>query len=372
MSAAGWFALVASAIPCALFTRNLALYRPAPAVEGPGKGRISVLIPARNEERNIGAALDAALASGGAELEIVVLDDGSTDATRAIVEKIAATDARVRLAEAPPLPPGWCGKVHACHQLSLQARGDTLVFVDADVRLRPGSVARFTALMESSGADFLSGVPRQILGTWMERLLIPLIHFALLGFLPFRRMRATTDPACAAGIGQLVIVRRAAYDRAGGHAAIWNRIHDGLGLSRRFRECGLRTDLFDATDTATCRMYDRAVDVWGGFAKNATEGIATPRLILPVTLLLAAGQILPWLLILITPSPPAAFGCLLSLVPRLLACRRFCQPFAWAFTQPLGILFFLVIQWQAFFSRLLGRPAQWRGRAFTFSGKVQA
>jgi hypothetical protein len=235
--------------------------------------------------------------------------------------------------------------------LSRLAHGALLVFVDADVRLSPDALARFATLMESTGMDFFSGAPRQITGTWMEKLLIPLIHFALLGFLPFRRMRATTDPACAAGIGQLVIARRSSYEKAGGHAAIWNRIHDGLGLSRR--------------------MYDRAADVWSGLAKNATEGMATPRLILPVSMLLFAGQILPWLLLSRNPSWPVVLACVLSILPRLLGAACFHQSVLSALVHPLGMFLFLVIQWQAFIARLLGRPAQWRGRAFSFGKSAQ-
>jgi hypothetical protein len=366
-----WIALGAAAVPCALFIRNSFLYQPAPAATAKTDVLLSVLIPARNEERNIAAALEAVLANRDANFEVLVLDDGSTDRTREIVAGFAAKDARVRLCDSPPLPEGWCGKVHACHQLSRYAGGALLVFVDADVRLSPDALSRFATLMESTGVDFFSGAPRQITGTWMEKLLIPLIHFALLGFLPFRRMRATTDPACAAGIGQLVIARRSSYEKAGGHAAIWNRIHDGLGLSRRFRECGLRTDLFDATDTATCRMYDRAADVWSGLAKNATEGMATPRLILPVSVLLFAGQILPWLLLIRNPSWPVVLACVLSILPRLLGAVRFHQSLLSALVHPLGMFLFLVIQWQAFIARLLGRPAQWRGRAFSFGKSAQ-
>jgi hypothetical protein len=103
-------------------------------------------------------------------------------------------------------------------------------------------------------------------------------------------MRRSTDPAYASAIGQLVIVRREAYEAAGGHAAIWSKVHDGLGLARLFRSCRFKTDLFDATDTATCRMYERAADVWSGLAKNATEAMATPRLILPCSALLLGAR----------------------------------------------------------------------------------
>src|SRR5205807_74198 len=125
--------------------------------------------------------------------------------------------------------------------------------------------------LEKSGAALVSGIPRQETGTFFERLLIPLIHFILLGFLPMKRMRSTRKPAYAAGCGQLFLARRMAYDAMGGHAIIRSSLHDGLTLPRAFRRAGFQTDLCDATDLATCRMYCGAGEVWHGLAKNATE-----------------------------------------------------------------------------------------------------
>ena len=175
-----------------------------------------MLIPARDEEKAIGEAVEAALASRGVELEVVVLDDGSRDRTAEVVRGLAAGDPRVRLECHPDLPAGWCGKQHACAVLAQRARYDVLAFLDADVRLAPDALARAAAFLAASGAALVSGFPRQEAGTWLERLLIPLIHFLLLGFLPLRRMRAGTAPAYGAGCGQLFVARRRAYDAVGG------------------------------------------------------------------------------------------------------------------------------------------------------------
>ena len=138
------FAFICAAIPAVLFARNLPLYRRAPVPPASSDlPRISLLIPARNEEHNIAAAIDAGLASGGVNLEIVVLDDHSTDRTAAIVREVAARDPRVRLEGAPELPAGWCGKQHACHILAEHARRPLLVFVDADTRLCAGCTRAF-------------------------------------------------------------------------------------------------------------------------------------------------------------------------------------------------------------------------------------
>jgi cellulose synthase/poly-beta-1,6-N-acetylglucosamine synthase-like glycosyltransferase len=203
-----------------------------------------------------------------------VLDDDSSDRTAQIVQAIATEDARVRLVTAPPLPGGWCGKQHACYLLALIARYPLLVFMDADVRLMPDALQNMSAFMEQTGAALASGVPRQETQTFSERLLIPLIHFVLLGFLPIRRMRASRDPAYGAGCGQLFIACRDAYRACGGHSRIRATLHDGPKLARVFRAAGFATDLFDATGIAECRMYLTNADVWRGLAKNAHEGSA--------------------------------------------------------------------------------------------------
>ena len=216
-----------------------------------------------------------------------------SDATAAIVASMARRDERIRLVRGPQLPPGWCGKQHACWVLAQEARHPLLVFIDADVRLAPDALARMARFLDESAADLASGFPRQETVGLLEKLVIPLMHFILLGFLPLERMRRSPDPAFAAGCGQLFITTRDAYDRSGGHSAIRGTLHDGLKLPRAYRLAGLRTDVFDATDLAVCRMYRTAGEVWKGLAKNAGEGLAAPRLILPMTVILLGGQVFP-------------------------------------------------------------------------------
>jgi hypothetical protein len=367
--------LVCSLVPALVFRRNLRLFAPPSLPPGGARPAVSVLIPARDEETTIGAAVEAALASRGVDLEVVVLDDGSRDRTAEIVAGIAARDPRVRLETAPPLSPGWCGKQHACAALARTARHPVLAFLDADVRLEPEGLARAAAFLEASGAGLVSGVPRQETGTFLERLLIPLIHFILLGFLPMARMRRSLHPAYGAGCGQLFLARRDAYERAGGHAAIRSSLHDGIALPRAFRSAGIATDLFDATDVAVCRMYHSAGEVWRGLGKNATEGLASPGKIVPVTALLLAGQVLPLLLLVLVAvalsggtTPAAGWlavpATIAALSPRLTAVGRFRQPLDGALLHPLAILVFLAIQWNALCRRLLGRPAAWKGRSY--------
>jgi hypothetical protein len=221
-------------------------------------------------------------------------------------------------------------------------------------------------------------VPCQECGSWLERLLIPLIHFILLGFLPVPAMRRTRWPAMSAGCGQLFIARRAGYQRAGGHAAVRRSLHDGIQLPRAFRRAGLRTELFDATDLATCRMYATGADTWRGLGRNATEGLAAPGAIVPMTVLLFGGQVLPFVLLgvggLVGSSavPVAAGAAVLAWLPRLVGAWRFGQPFVAAWLHPVGVVLLLAIQWQALGRRFAGRPAIWKGRRYVPAATGQA
>lgn len=363
-----------AALPVAVTLANLRAFRPAPWPSAGGRPpRVSVLVPARNEEGAIGRLCRDVLASEGVDLELLILDDSSDDRTGEIVAEIVAVDPRVRLVPGKPLPAGWCGKQHACWQLARAAGHDTLVFLDVDVEPRPDAVARVVAFLEASNAALVSGFPQQATACFLDWLLLPLIHFILLGFLPIARSRQDASPGMAAGCGQLFATRRADYERAGGHEAIRASLHDGVKLPRAYRRAGLRTDIFDATDLASCRMYARNAEVWRGLSKNATEGIGAPATIVPFTLLLAGGQILPFVLVawgLATgwqgwpgwAMPVAIAAAILALLPRLVEAVRFRQSLLSAVAQPLAVAVFLAIQWTAIVRKALGMQTSWRGR----------
>lgn len=365
-------ALVLATIPAVIFARNLRRFAPPPPPDFRGSQRVSVLIPARNEERTIEDAVVSALMNEGPHIEVVVLDDHSTDDTALVVRQIASLDERVRLVSAPELPAGWCGKQHACHVLAQHARFERLCFMDADVRLGPDAVARLLTSLHQTGSDLVSGFPRETTVTFLERLLLPMIHFVLAGFLPIDRMRRTNSPAYAAGCGQLILTTRDAYRRSGGHAAIRSSLHDGIKLARAFRTAGLKTDIVDASSIAECRMYGSAAAVWRGLSKNAVEGMAAPARILPFTILLFGGHVLPLLLVVSGAagliSAPACLvslaALLLSYAPRFAAANRWGHSRDSVLLHPLGVLLLLVIQWYALGRHLLGLEFGWKGRTY--------
>lgn len=360
-----WFVFALAAFPAGLFVTNLFLYRAPRLRRIPVFSKVSVLIPARNEESTIAACLQSALNSRGVDLEVIVLDDQSEDRTGAIVGELASQDTRVRLLRGTTLPPGWCGKQHACSILAAAAFHPVLCFLDADVRLDPDSLAALASDMETRRVALLSGFPWQQTGTLSERLLIPLMHFILLGFLPIAFMRRSNHPSLSAGCGQLVMVVRDAYRRAGGHSAIRSSRHDGIALPAAFRRAGLRTDLCDLTNFASCRMYHGTKEVFSGLAKNATEGLGAPARILPFTLILLGGQVAPLILLALHPNRLLWLAVALMYLPRLLAVVRFRQSLSGALLHPVSIVLLLAIQWVALVRSWLGLPSAWKGRLYT-------
>ncbi|AMV26706.1 4,4'-diaponeurosporenoate glycosyltransferase [Gemmata sp. SH-PL17] len=389
LHALAWVALVCAAVPALLFLWNIILFREPAATDGTTTvPPISVLIPARNEELGIEACVRSVLASQHVELEVIVLDDASTDRTAELVRAIATTDARVRIEAAPSLLSGWSGKQQACFALSKLANYDTFTFLDADVRLTPDALARMALFLRASGADLVSGFPKQETGTLLEKLLIPFINWLLLCFLPLWGMRHFRWSAFGAGCGQWFMTTRAAYEKVGGHAAVKTSFHDGLTLPRAYRKAGFWTDVCDATNLATCRMYRSASGVWFGLAKNAREGMAATGQIGFWTVVLICGHVLPPALFVVVVTAaicgiefatdpldrvieqstrPFLLTMLgkawfVSLQPRLHATIRFRQSWLGLLLHPVAILLLLAVQWYAIFRALAGKPVGWKGR----------
>jgi Glycosyl transferase family 2 len=358
---------------CLTFWNLRLLQRPSGVRRQPRDQRlVSVLIPARNEVGNIGPAIEAILASTHTRLELIVLDDGSTDGTELAVMRLVRRDPRVRLRKGAALPGGWQGKVFACHQLAEAARGDVLVFVDADVRLAPTAIATLTAALGDTDAALISGIPHQTTGSIAEHLIVPLMHFVLYGYLPLALMRERRDPSLAAACGQLIATTRAAYHAAGGHAAIAHCVHDGIALARQFRARGLKTDLIDADEFAECRMYRSWREVLAGFSKNAHEGLGSPRGLMPWTLILLFGQTLPAFALLgslAVPAwrAPAVLAAAAVYAARIALGRRFRHEALSVLLHPLGVLVLVGIQWYALLRRALKLPLMWRQRNVSLS-----
>ena len=377
LAVAAMVVLFCAAIPALFFCVNIWLFR------RPWRGwnkrllpSISVLIPARNEEQSIGITLKAVLASRGVDLEVIVLNDGSTDRTAEIVKAVAEKDPRVRLETALPLPEGWNGKQHACWVLASKARNDVFLFLDADVRVASEAIYRMVSELNYLHKDeqeraMVSGFPRQSVGTFLDRLLLPLIDFVLLGFFPLAGERRSSRSLFAAGCGQFMMMRREPYFETDGHSAYPRTMHEGLLMPKLFRRHGFRTSVYDLSRDAVCRANTSAGEVWRDLAKNATEGIASPRRILILTPFLFLGQVLPLPLAILSycqqhskPLQVAVVAMMLGYAMRLIAAWRYKQSWRGALLHPLGVLVLLLLQWYAFFRKLFRLPVYWKGREY--------
>lgn len=247
---------------------NAALLRRPPAAPATVHRSVTVVVPVRDEAANVLDCLAAALDQRGVPgLRVVVVDDGSTDGTAALVP--AHTDARVEVVTAPAPEPGWLGKPNACARGAAAAGdADVLVFLDADVRLMPDAVASAVAVLDEAGLDLVSPWPRQLTGSAAERLVQPLQQWLWSTFLPLRLAERSPRPSLAAANGQFLVVRREAYERAGGHAAVRGEVVEDVALLRAVKQAGGRGVVIDGSQLAVCRMYEGWSGVRDGYTKS--------------------------------------------------------------------------------------------------------
>jgi len=182
--------------------------------------RLSVLVPARNEEANIGPCVRSLLAQDYPDFELLVLDDESGDQTAQVLASLATSDNRLRVLSGQPLPAGWLGKQWACHQLAQAASGELLLFTDADTRYHPQALSNAVAALLAERTDMLSAVLREEVVSWGERLVVPILVWSIFSFLPLGLAYRLRLPAFTAANGQFLLFRRRAYEQIGGHAAV--------------------------------------------------------------------------------------------------------------------------------------------------------
>jgi len=338
---------------------------------GTGRGeRVSVLIPARDEEATIEGAVRAALAGDPPLHEVVVCDDGSTDDTARILDRLRAAHPRLRVVGAPPLPPGWVGKPHACQVLGGATTADVLVFVDADTRLSPDGIARVLDLFSRYGADVVTAMPRQVMGSFAERLLLPLLPLTYTSWLPLALVWWSRDPRFVAANGQVMALSRRAFDALGGFTAVRAEVVDDVALCRRAKEAGLRVVFADGREIASCRMYRSATEIWRGFSKNICEGLGGSALaVLGVVGLYLSAFVLPYAALLAAIGGasalwvPAAVGVGANLASRSALAVRFDHTAASVLLHPLAVLVLAAIALNSV--RWARRDAiRWRGRVY--------
>ncbi|MBU3698524.1 MAG: glycosyltransferase [Candidatus Kapabacteria bacterium] len=357
------------------------LPRAASAPSGDLAPSVAVLIPARNEERGIERCVRSLCSQSYEKMQVIVLDDGSSDATPEILSRLADEYSNLRVISGSPLPKGWVGKSWACHQLSQQTSADVLLFTDADTWHEPTTVERSVAFLRQQRLAMFSMVPYQVLSTFGEHAVIPMVHVLYFSYLPNSLIMSNPRVSLSAANGQFMCFSRQGYEAIGGHKAVWNSLVEDVFLARAVKAAGLRIALVDGTDAVACHMYTNAREVTEGFSKNL---FPATQYNLPVTLLFLAhllvtyvGPVATSLAVMALPWPNAEYVLAASIYAlaaaaliRLMISLRFRMPVWHAFLQPVTALWTVVIGLNSIRWALSSRGSQWKGRSYARTGET--
>ena len=290
--------------------------------------RVSVLVPARNEERNIKNCLESLQKQNYPDFEIILLDDESQDNTLAIAESVSRDDHRIRIISGNPLPSGWTGKNWACHQLSKQATGEIIIFTDADNRHAPTAITKTVAWMNQYSLDLLSAFPQQITRSLFEKVIVPVVDMFLYSFLPLWLTYYLPFPSLAAANGQWIAFLRKSYQKMGGHAEVRKEIVEDVELSRMAKRKKYKIMTLSGNGVIFGHMYSSFKEVWEGFTKNLFGLVAHQTfLFILIQFLLLIIYILPYLLLFIPQYLYAALVAVgLGLTIRIILILGFRHP----------------------------------------------
>jgi chlorobactene glucosyltransferase len=330
---------------------------------------LSVLVPARNEEKRIGPCLESLLASDYPHMEILVLDDHSSDGTADFVRHLAKQHPRLRLLHGKDLPHGWTGKAWACQQLAQEAKGDFFLFADADTRLADLTLTQAVSMALEKKSDLLSLWPYLQSRTWSEHLVIPYVHLFIMLYLP--HWMGGRSPSLGAANGQFLLFRREAYEKIGGHASVSGHLVEDIALARKLRAAGYLVLNRDGTRPGQpialvrCRMYHNFRDLWDGFTKNLYPAFDGRWGAFVFFQLFQAMVFLgPFLLLPFFPRDPILWiEITIILWLRLTMAHRFRQSCLGAILHPLGQALVLAIAANSWL-QTVRRRLPWRGRHY--------
>jgi chlorobactene glucosyltransferase len=342
---------------------------------------ISICIPARNEETNIRRCVEAALAQDYPNIEVIVLDDRSTDATLTQLREIASRDSRLIPISGSDLPAGWAGKPHALYQASAAARGEWLCFLDADTFLTPQAISSCYVKALETEADLFTVMTEQILGSFWEKVVMPLVMTALsVGFSP----RKVNDPSRrdAVANGQFILIKRSIYDLIGGHEKVKDQIVEDKALSEQVKWNGHRLIVADGMQVVRTRMYTSLATMWEGWTKNIYLGLRDHIAMLLLgafgaSLALIAALFLPvwpvlglswyfngggWRSFIVILEAALVWGYLIYV--RAIIARKMHISIWYALTTPLGAGMFAAMMLTSAWKVLSGQGVTWRGRTY--------
>lgn len=330
--------------------------------------KVSVLIPLRNEERNVIRLIRSLKQLTYAQVEFILLDDQSTDQTYPLLMTEVAGDSRFTIVKGEPLPDGWTGKVYACHQLSRLAQGDYLLYLDADVEVKKDVIEQSMSTVKGYRAQMLTGFPKFPVSTLLGKLLVPMQHFLVYAMLPVWVANHTTRSAFTAAHGAFLFIHRESYLNSGGHQAISGSLVDDVHLARQLKKHQFRVLLVDATSQITCYMYETNREVWNGFKKNIFAGVGRKvSAVWLITLLFSLFYLVPFVL--------SVNGILMGdikwmMVWGVIVLQAFIvdvasKEWSWRFLfHPLAILILLILLHISMRAGLKPEGYSWKGRVY--------
>lgn len=343
----------------------------------PEQPLISVLIPARNESERIGPCLSGLAQQSYRAFDVIVVDDHSTDGTAEVALRYADSLPMLNSVTSAPLPDGWVGKCWACWQAAGQARGEWLLFLDADVAPQPHLLNTLIHRTQTSGADFITLMPLLQMGSLAERTLLPAFHSILYALYPLHVVSDPTSPLSFAN-GQCIFIHRTVYEATGGHNAVRASVLEDTDFGQRVKGMGYRLEAARAPELLSVRMYTDWTSVAEGLGKNAVAGyrsggarsvwVGLRQALLafaPLNLLIAGA--------LVWGASPSVYAIALMLHGAVLALITFVttawiirkryriSPF-WALLYPLGLALYFGLATSALVRLRINRGVTWKGR----------
>ncbi len=326
--------------------------------------KVSILIPARNEEQNISQCLEGLLKQNYPNFEIIVLNDHSEDNTLSIIQEYQKQDSRIQFINGKDLPSGWTGKNWACHQLGQVAAGDIFVFTDADNRHAPFAVKNTVAHIQNLKLGLISAFPQQWTVTLPEKMIVPIMDIFVYGTLPLWSTYYLPFPSMSAANGQWIAFTKEAYQMLGGHETMKNELVEDTFLARLAKKKRIKILTAAGTDAVFSRMYQSANEVWHGFSKNfyglaGYNNIVFFGIIISMLIAFVSPYVL-WLVSSVRSLALVAIG--LNVLIRILISIKYKHPF-WAsvILHPIAMLYAITIGLNSFLSINRG-TIRWKGR----------
>jgi chlorobactene glucosyltransferase len=338
---------------------------------------VSVLVPARNEEKNIRACIESLAKQTYSNFELIVLDDKSEDATGKILAGLQTQYPKLKVIHGTTLPDGWLGKCFACHNLYKASTGELLLFTDADTIHAPNALSSSVQALNDTKADMLSIVAYQIMHTLGERLVIPMIPFLIMCFLPMKFIWTKRDEKYAFSNGQFMLFRRSMYERIGGHEAVRTAIVEDVWLCKAVKRAGGKVVVMNGTDEVRCRMYQGFDEVWNGFSKNLFAGLSySVASVVAIDVFFVAVYLLPYCFLLVAlVTQTFSIGLfwlplvqiVLAIFTRALIAWRFKMPVLDSLCHAATIGLTIGISINSVRWIKSGKGSLWKGRRYDFS-----